>query len=143
MSHWANGYVTMRHCEIDGLVKSGAWHCWALAVLVYRQEIGIVLPSYAGRFTSLEEQAEIAALVDEERNEAVWGRTDSPCTFDLALFRQGRMETHIGIVVKPGLMLHVTLDDHQPKLEQYETGRWRHRLAGFYRHAQAVARSAA
>jgi probable lipoprotein NlpC len=143
MSHWANRYVGMGQTEIDALAMADGWHCWALAVLVYREQLGITLPTYAGRYTSLEEQAEIASLVDEERDDPVWQVPDVVDAFDLAVFRQGRLETHIGIVVRRGVMLHVTLNDHQPKIEQFDTGRWRHRLTGIYRHSFAAARAAA
>lgn len=135
MSHWSNRYVGTPYHEF-GHTFEGV-HCWGLAVLVYAEELGIALPTYSGCYVSLEEQAQIAALVNGERSDPVWREVAGARTFDLVTFRRGRLETHIGIVVSPGLMLHVTADD-QAKIEHYNTGRWQHRLTGTYRHAATM-----
>jgi len=134
MNHWTNKYVGTPFSEF-GHTDAGC-HCWGLAVVVYENELGIRLPTYAGNYASLEEQEVIAALVDGEKRDPAWRLVVDVRTFDIVTFRRGRLETHIGIVVSPGLMLHVTADDHA-KLEHYTTGVWCHRLAGVYRHELA------
>jgi hypothetical protein len=95
------------------------------------------LPTYLEHYVSLAERATIAALVNGERADPVWRPVAGALTFDGVTFRRGALETHIGIVVSPGLMLHVTADD-QAKLEHYTSGQWSHRLTGTYRHAGTV-----
>ncbi len=139
MNHWANKYVGLPFAEF-GAARDGI-NCWGLVVLVYADELGIVLPTYRESYVSLEERAVIAALVDGERADPVWRPVTSARSFDVVTFRRGTLETHVGIVVSPGLMLHVTADD-QAKLEHYTGGQWSHRLTGTYRHVDSLVRAA-
>ena len=111
-----------------------------MAVLVYAEQLGITLPSYAERYTSVEERAELAALIGDVTSRKTWSEAAYPKTFDIAVFRRGHQETHVGIVVSPGLMLHTSAGDHA-LLEHYGSGRWSNRLAGVYRHFEAASRA--
>lgn len=138
MKHWTNTYIGLPYREF-GRDRDGV-DCWGLPYLVYPAELGISLPSYVGTYTSVEEHAELAHLIGGAAAGEVWHRVEGqPRAFDIAVFRRGRLDTHIGIVVSPGLMLHVAADD-QSKLEHYKTGRWEHRLTGIYRHFEMPSR---
>lgn len=139
MNHWANKYVGLPFAEF-GATRDGI-NCWGLVVLVYADELGIVLPTYRESYVSLEERAVIAALVDGERADPAWRAVASARAFDVVTFRRGLDGRHIGVVVSPGLMLHVTADDCA-KLEHYTTGQWSHRLTGTYRHVDSIAGAA-
>ena len=104
-----------------------------LGRLVYAGRLGITLPDYAGGYASAEEQAEVASLIGQETGAAIWSRIDAPTDFDLLLFRHGRRESHIGICLSPGTMLHMATDE-QPKLEWFDQGRWSARYVGVFRH---------
>ncbi len=132
-AHWSSRYVGIPYSEFGS--DAAGCNCWGLAVLVYAEELGILLPDYRGLYASLQEQREIAALVAGERGDPVWSKARDHRAFDLALFRQGRLETHVGILISDRAMLHITADE-QAKIERIDTGIWRPRLAGIYRHAQ-------
>lgn len=137
MNHWSAPFVGLPYVEF-GRDRRGV-DCWGLAVFVYAERLGITLPSYSGRYTSVEEHAELAALIGDVTSAGTWSEAAYPRAFDIAVFRRGREETHVGIVVSPGLMLHTSVGDHS-RLEHYGTGRWGHRLSGIYRHFEAASR---
>ena len=104
--------------------------CWGLVLRVYRMELGIVLPAYVGA-ASLAEAEEARALLAGAAS-PTW-RPANPAPFAVALFRRGYAPTHIGIVVAPGLMLHMAGEDCA-KVESYAHGPWAARLLGHWRH---------
>ncbi|SIR16298.1 NlpC/P60 family protein [Rhizobium sp. RU35A] len=135
---WSNRFVGTPF-RSHGRSLEGA-DCWGLACLVYREELRISLPDYLG-YTSVDEHAEIAALVDGAKQLPMWVPVHGTAVaFDLAVFRRGRMDSHIGIVVQHGIMLHAAGEDCA-KIESYQAGAWRHRLTGVYRHVELVSRA--
>lgn len=134
MNEWSNAYVGIPY-DRNGASHKGV-NCWTLVGLVYLEQLGIALPSYLEDYVSMAEDMEISGLVGAERGKPVWSEVNNAEVFDIALFRRGRTDAHVGIVVTTGLMLHVT-GDEQSKLESYETPLWVHRLNGFYRHSEA------
>ncbi|WP_026784208.1 C40 family peptidase [Pleomorphomonas koreensis] len=132
---WTNAYVGTPFDRF-GASHAGC-NCWGLVVLIYAEQLGITLPDYAGAYASPEEQAEVAALVAAERADPAWTRVFDARPLDVLLFRRGHLDTHVGLYVDRGLMLHVTADDCA-KLERFETGTWGHRLTGIYRHVKAA-----
>lgn len=139
MTHWPNRFVGLPQLD-HGRDRAGC-DCWGLARIVYQEELGVSLPDYLG-YTSVEEHGEIAALIDGAQQLPMWVPvTGTPLAFDLAVFRRGRLSTHIGIVVRRGLMLHMAGEDGA-KLERYDGGAWRHRLTGHWRHVDVIGRAA-
>jgi probable lipoprotein NlpC len=139
VTDWTNRFVGLRFAEF-GRDRDGC-DCWGLACLVYREELQISLPDYLG-YSSVDEHAEIAALVAGATAMPLWiPVTGRAMAFDIAVFRRGRLDTHIGIVVQHGLMLHAAGEDCA-KVESYEGGAWKHRLTGVYRHVELVSRAA-
>ena len=132
---WSNRYIGTPWREF-GRSAAGC-DCWGLACLVYACELSISLPSYTGTYVSAEEHAEIAALIDDGRRSPLWHPVSAPEAFDLAVFRRGRWASHIGIIVRPGLMLHMAGED-AAKLEDYRTGQWASRLVGIWRHTDRI-----
>lgn len=130
--NWSNHYIGIPFKEfgrdVDGV------DCYGLAVLVYERELGLVLTSYAGDYTSCEERGEIDHLFQWGVETGPWHLTDGPSqVFDIALFRRGKTAAHCGIVVGAGQMLHIQGED-QAKIERYSDGAWKHRLIGHFRH---------
>lgn len=127
--HWSEQYLGLPY-EPQGRSLAGV-DCFGLCWLVLRS-IGAPVPSYAGDYASPEERSEIAALISGAK--PAWHKVDQAMEYDLVTFRRGMIESHIGVVVKPGLMLHITRG--QPScIEDYTTGRWANRLTGIWRHA--------
>ncbi len=140
MNHiWSNKYVGTPFDDFGRDLS--ACDCWGLAVVVYREELNITLPDYLG-YGSTEERGEIAALISKHNTTAMWVPvTGTALAFDLAVFRRGRLATHVGIVVRHGLMLHMAGEDCAKHVD-YQTGAWGNRLEGVYRHVEMISRGA-
>lgn len=130
---WVSEYVGLPQRD-HGRDQRGV-DCWGLIRLVYRQELGIVLPSYAADYVDPLEHAEIARIVNAAEACGPWHPVDQVRPFDLLLFRMGRYRSHIGCAVDAQRMLHVQGGDGS-KLERFREGRWQHRLTGAFRHVE-------
>lgn len=136
MTHWSNRFIGIPFSDF-GRDADGC-DCWGLACIIYREELGISLPDYLGSYTSVDEHGEIAALIAGEQTSPLWVPVSgSAVAFDIAVFRRGRMSSHIGIVIRHGLMIHMQGDDCA-KVEPYQTGAWGQRLQGHWRHVQLI-----
>lgn len=139
MTHWSERYVGIRHLEF-GRSADGA-DCWGIACLIYREQLGIELPDYVLGYTSADERVELAAIIQGAATSPLWAPvTALAMPFDIAIFRQGRLATHVGIVVHDGLMLH-TVDGDHARIATYRSGGWSCRLRGVYRHRELASRS--
>lgn len=136
---WSNRYIGIPYCEF-GRTRAGA-DCWGLTCIIYREELGVTLPDYLGTYSSADEHAEISALIAGEEASPLWIPVSGEAiAFDVAVFRRGRLSSHVGIVVRHGLMIHMQ-DEDCAKLADYRTGAWGNRLQGHYRHvSRAVER---
>lgn len=101
-------------------------------MLVYREVRGIELPDYAAEYLDDRDHAEIAAIARREKVASRWRKVAVPKEFDLLLFKVARYDSHVGIYVAPGQMMHTIEDDHA-KIGRYDAPPWAGRLAGFYR----------
>lgn len=138
MTHWTEHFVGLPYAEF-GRARAGC-DCWGLACVVYREELGISLPDYLG-YASTEEHGELAAIIAGATTSPLWLPVEgNAIAFDMAVFRRGRLDTHVGIVVQHGLMIHISRDDCA-KIESYRGGAWSHRLTGIYRHVELVSRA--
>lgn len=127
---WSNAYIGIPYAAF-GRSFDGA-DCWGLACIVYAHELGLDLPDYLGCYASVDEQSEISALIEGAAASPLWAhRTTMPHPFDIAVFRQGRFASHLGLVIQPGLMLHMVGED-RAKVERYSTGIWARRLIGHF-----------
>lgn len=129
LKHWSASFVGLPFLAL-GRDRAGV-DCWGLVRLAYLEVLGVELPSYADRYSSALEGAEIAAALDEGR--ASWIKSRRPREWDVALFSSPYGPAHVGIVVSPGLMLHASFG-HDSRIERYDAPHWRARLMGVYRH---------
>ncbi|WP_457650930.1 C40 family peptidase [Profundibacter sp.] len=133
--NWSDKYIGIPYRD-RGRGFDGC-DCWGLARLVYARELGIALPSYTEAYSSAEEAAEVAALLDTRNEMATWKIADSPHAFDLILYRHGRLSTHVAILIDARRMLHIQSDD-AAKVEDCTDPRWNARFVGIYRHVQTT-----
>lgn len=128
---WANKFVGIPQQDL-GRTRDGA-DCWGLASIIYREELGMTLPDYLN-YSSPDDFKEVSELIEGVQSTPLWVPQSGPAiAFDIAVFRRGHLSTHVGIVVRHGLMIHMSAHD-QSLVETYATGRWKNRFAGHFRH---------
>ena len=127
--HWSQGYVGRPDEDF------GPRPCWGLVTRVLYQQWGIVLPDFASDVASLAEREHIAAAFDRGRDAGPWRATPAAEArpFDVLVFRRGGLDAHVGIVVVPRRMLHVT-SGADSVIVDYTAGSWSPRLSAVYRH---------
>jgi cell wall-associated NlpC family hydrolase len=131
VSAWSNGYIGIPW-KPRGRDRDGC-DCWGLIRLVYGEELNLSLPSYADDYAVTDDRGSVAALFADGKTGLAWSETKVAEAFDLALFRVGGFDTHVGIVVSAELMLHV--DRRGPsRLERWEAAPWVDRLTSFWRY---------
>ncbi|AKO97603.1 MULTISPECIES: NlpC/P60 family protein [Marinovum] len=132
---WSDRYVGLPAAKL-GRGWQGV-DCWGLVELVYREELGIELPSYAGTYADPSEVAEVSRLINAAEARGPWVPSHVIRTFDVLTFGAGRWRSHVGIALDARLMLHVQGHDCA-KLEHYRTGRWQHRFRGGFRYVEGA-----
>lgn len=133
MTHWTRDYVGLPW-QRAGRARTGV-DCYGLLWLVYREVLGIELASYASETMDAAERAEVSSLIASGRVISPWTAVafGSEREFDMAVFRRGGIESHVGIVVAAGRMLHV-VEGAESYVESFAAGRWRTRLVALHRH---------
>jgi cell wall-associated NlpC family hydrolase len=129
---WARPYVGIPDVA-KGRTRDGV-DCWGLAMLVYREVRGVILPDYASDYPDDRDFAAIGVIAAREKAAPRWRKVETPAEFDLGLFTVGSHDSHIGIYGAPGQMLHAIKDDCV-KVGRYDMPPWADRLVGFYRWA--------
>lgn len=135
---WWNQYIGIpfRDHGADPGVDGGL-NCWTLGRWVYLRELGILLPTYA---EEVDPNATLAAQLGTLNTaflagSTAWQPVQGPHQpFDMVLMRRGRLACHVGVVIKPGRMLHIE-EGVSSCLEDYAQGFWARRVVGVYRHA--------
>ena len=92
---------------LDGGRDFDGCDCWGLVRLIYKNELGIVLPTY-GEISALD-VARVAREMDFGKS--LWREVERPKRFDLALLRnlaRGGLYSHIGIYVDDKRIMHTT-----------------------------------
>ncbi|MET3611736.1 cell wall-associated NlpC family hydrolase [Rhizobium aquaticum] len=110
---------------------SGA-DCWGIVFLFYRDVLGLQIPAYSAEMKARAfHHREIGALIEAERA-AHWIEISEPANGDVALMRSGRDESHVGIFVAGGMILH---SEGEPGscLVRADDMRVRSRLVGYFR----------
>jgi len=106
--------------------------CWGLVRLGLRELHGIEVPEVGPYDITRRETC--ARLAEEQSENGLWqsvplGRERAG---DVVLCELGGMPLHVGLVVAPGVMLHVTRGGHST-LASYRSGIWARRLMGIWR----------
>ena len=107
--------------------------CWGLLYLVYRDVLGIHLPTYTGDYQTATDYKEIARIIDGGK--LLWRKIDAPekpKMFDGVLLRYGRHQSHVGIFLRHSSFLHVQEHGHSV-VSNLKSPEWRDRVVGFYK----------
>lgn len=115
--------------KATGRARSGI-DCYGLLVLIYRERLDISLPLYEG----YDDPHEARALELLRQGKSSWVQVAKPNTYDAVLFKVHGAPNHIGLVTKPGTMIHCARGKDSV-IEGYLRPMWKSRIEGFYRHA--------
>ncbi|NKM69158.1 C40 family peptidase [Rhizobium laguerreae] len=108
--------------------------CWGILFLYFRDVRGIEIPTYSAEMRDVEfRRREIARLVAAEKGQH-WFEVEAPAPGDGVLMRVGRDESHVGIFLGGGRMLH-SEGPHPSQIERMSDMRWRDRITGFFRYS--------
>lgn len=106
--------------------------CWGVVYLFYRDVLGVPIPSYSEEMEGREfHRRGISPLIAAER-QANWRRVQMPVQGDCVLMRVGRLETHVGIYLDRGRLLH-SEGPHPSEIVRIDDIRVKSRITGFYR----------
>jgi cell wall-associated NlpC family hydrolase len=134
---WANTYIGLPYAD-HGRTRDGC-DCWGLVRLVYRDRLGIELPSLADGYVAANDRASVARLIADERTDTGWHEIEHGAErpLDLVLLRIGGEPCHVGLVVEPGLMLHI-LKGTNATTERYARPMWIRRVESYWRWIGSV-----
>jgi cell wall-associated NlpC family hydrolase len=123
---------TQKYCMVpfqDCGRGNPGYDCWGLVKAVYA-DMNIKLPSYDLEYFSATDRI-VPALIDRERSK--WHRVNDPQEGDVVLLKIKNFPRHVGIITKPGWMLHA-LKTIGICHERYTGLMWKNRINGFYRY---------
>jgi cell wall-associated NlpC family hydrolase len=97
--------------------------------------LGIALASYAEETLDAPEREQIAGLV-ADRTKSPWVTIESAAAreFDVVIFRRAGLESHVGIVIEPGRMLHIVKPNTESYVDSFASGRWKTKFVACHRH---------
>jgi len=132
--HWSARYVGTPFAPL-GRTFAGS-DCWGLARLVYFGELGVVLPDYREGYDDPDALRQLGPLIAGESTLPPWRRLRpdaTPAPLDLALFRRGAFESHVGVMVDARHMLHMDGEDCAKIVPVCDVA-WGKRLTAYLRH---------
>lgn len=139
---WANQYVGIPYLE-KGRSREGA-DCWGLVRLILLEQTGLELPSYSEKYEDLpvDDRTDIkdglasrADLVAPGLAFYKWSEVDRDELepFDSILFTSLGELSHIGLVIRPTLMIHSHYSARSSVVADYGLDSWQRRIVKCYR----------
>jgi cell wall-associated NlpC family hydrolase len=109
------------------------YDCWQFICHYYNQELGILLPTFAGEYRNGADHQNINRIYTRELARQIWPAIEDARWPDLAVFHIDGEDWHAGIVVGAKHMLHIQKGCNSV-IEKFTNLRWKNRLYGFYRY---------
>jgi len=106
--------------------------------MVFSDRAGITLPSYSDLYHTAEDDAANEALIAGHLDSWKEIAESDARPLDCLLMKVGGKECHIGIVVKPGYVLHTGLLMRVSRIELYNSIRLKKRKSRFMRHRALI-----
>lgn len=140
IASWAGKYVGIPW-RVHGRDRDGI-DCWGLVCLVYREVLGLEVPSFAGDYegTTPQDAEHIAELFAQRWPLPEFRALDPdelPAAGDVVLFRLYGLPCHVGIYVGEQSILHVR-SGVDACVERIDGPTWRPRVVGLFRHRGLV-----
>ena len=130
---WFNNYI-----GIPFLADGNDWKgcdCWGLAVLIYKEQLNIDLPVFAGMFVDGSLASLIRVTKHIRKIKKTWLKVNEPAPYDIILLRTGNMIYHVGLVIDKKRMLHV-MEGINSTIEEFIGLQWKQKVEGFYRYGK-------
>jgi cell wall-associated NlpC family hydrolase len=105
--------------------------CWGIAYLIYRDILGIELPTYTEQYRNTMDRKEIANLWGTTDYEG-WEKVNIPEPYDLVQIRMLGVPMHVGIYIGNNKFLHC-LENIGTTIGRINSSEWRDRIVGYYR----------
>lgn len=128
---WTDNYIGIPF-KRDGHDRNGI-DCWRLVVLVYREMLGIQLPSYQGIFSNTSPSSLLGAVKQMRIEREKWIPVSCPDPFDVVTLRINGL-FHVGIAINRAEMLHID-EQTDSVIERFSGLLWKNRVEGFLRYA--------
>jgi cell wall-associated NlpC family hydrolase len=110
--------------------------CWGLATLFYKNEYGVILPSYTDISMTTDRIKEVSGQLVQTDCYKHFNTVQKSKAGDLILLRVGGHPIHIGIVLDNKLMLHANTGSSV--IETYKGMKWQQRIHSFLRYVPKV-----
>jgi len=108
--------------------------CYGLARHIYREQLGIELPSFDDSYKDAENRAEVAEALSAGLKD--WLQLDCGIEgwqeFDLIILKLASQPFHCGLYLGRGKMIH-TMPGQMCIIERVDGVRWTNRIEGAYR----------
>lgn len=133
-----NDYVGIPFAD-GGRGREGC-DCWGLYRLVIQDLTGVSLPDFGIDYADTDDRQGINGAVIRETSSEVWQAVvpEQARLGDCVTFKLAGLASHVGCVIRPGVMLHVQRGINAV-IEPYTSLSWRKRILGIYRHHQVPA----
>lgn len=94
----------------------------------------IILPGYGEFYETTTEKQDIIKISSKIHTEAIkWEKIYKPKEFDVILSNMRGVAMHVGVIIKPGVMIHCS-SGTDVSISNYNTIRWKNKIKGFYRN---------
>lgn len=131
MSDWAHKYVGVPFKE-KGRSMDG-FDCWGLVQWSFAAEREIFLPGYLECYEDTQDRTVLGTLIEQQKT-TVWEPvTGKHQGFDIIICNMRGVPMHVGIVTRPGFMLHCARGVNTV-IERYDTSKWRNSIEGVVRY---------
>lgn len=131
---WSNDFINVPFKD-HGRSRQGS-DCWGLVRIIYKERLGINLPSYDNDYSDTNDRKGIAEHYHEHKDDWVRIQPGKEKEYDVAVFKMLNLPTHVAVVIKPPLMVHCERGCGTYVSDYLEEKAWSKRLEGFYRHAR-------
>lgn len=131
LPQWAANYIGLPW-RAGGRTRDGV-DCWGLYRLAATEALGLPLPDHDGLAWDAGVRAQgIARAAEAFASRFVRVAPGCEQAGDAATFRIGGLPIHVGMVLAPGIMLHIE-EGQTSCLARYTAAAWERRLHSFHR----------
>lgn len=108
--------------------------CGAVHYLAYRDVLGIELPSFIDDYVNAGNDEASRRVIHDIllSQKQFWDKVDKPRALDVALFRLGNTETHLGLMIDKNRFVHCERKINTV-IEHINSMKWKNRVEGIYR----------